>query len=358
MRTEWEIETYEDITYWHWGRENCFNLLNDNSILQPWELSEIPREIEQLVLNLSSWDIRNVEYIHKIVLYKYLNPNSSLLPALIFHWAWATWKGTFLTLLSTIFGEKNVLLNLWQEDLNSKYSSYTGKKILVAFEEIATSSWVKDIKISNKLKNFIMAPKIQVDEKYGKKYEIENTAMFIINSNSDKPIYLDSSEKWNRRYSVFKSNKPLDKKSAIKINKVVRDKNKVSSYIAWLKKTFPEVLDMKEFVAMENKDKEELINKCRDLSNEFWDYYLEKWYSRGRILVTTINSLFSDFVIEYGTDLTSFKKTFWSNSKYKKQRLQYPWTKSPRWLVEIPEEPTIEDVREIFHGTLESVEDL
>ena len=31
MRVDWTIQEYSDITYWHGGKENCFNLLKDNS---------------------------------------------------------------------------------------------------------------------------------------------------------------------------------------------------------------------------------------------------------------------------------------------------------------------------------------
>jgi hypothetical protein len=362
MRVDWTIQEYSDITYWHGGKENCFNLLKDNSILQAWTKAEIPKEIEKLILNLSSWNKTNAEYIHKLILFKWLNPNSILLPALVCHGAWATGKWTLATMLTTIFSEENVLLNLGQDDLNSTFSSFCWKKFIVAFEEISTwqNSIAKDMNVANKLKNFIMSPVIHVNEKYGKKYSIKNTAMFIINSNSETPVYLDSVWKSNRRYSIIKSDKPLDKKLAIDINRVVRNPKQISYYLAWLEKTFPKVKEMKEFVALENKDKEDLINRFRDYSNEFWEYYFENWYSTGRVLVTTINELFSEFSIECWIELASFKKRFWENSILKKVKLTYPPTQNSRWLVEIPEslplKITEQDITDIFDNTMDSVE--
>ena len=347
LRKRWLIKTYDSFCYLKWGKEGCLNLLEEDKILLPSKEAILDKDIQTLIENICWHKPENIEYLHKALLYKYLNINDHTVPAVIFYGMWGSGKGTYLSLLETIFWETNILSNLWQRDITGGFDTYTGKKIAVEFAEISTNNTNKDYGILNKLKNLIGADMITVNEKGIQPYQIENIAWFFISSNSNHPIQLDDKDKWNRRFSVIRSESQLTNGDAT--NKAIRDKEKVANYLAWLHKEYPDVLTYKKLDALDNQDKKDLEDRSQNESNNFWERFKDNnpdlhWKHK----LDVINIYITDYCNQNEIDEKEFKKYFWNTSRYNKKKIRI-WDKTCYGVI-IPKSEilTIEDAEEIF----------
>lgn len=324
LRREWNIQEFNDICYLKWWKEWCFNLLNNNDILKPSDNPILHKDIELLINNLCWYKSDNIEYLHKALLYKYLNINNHIVPAVVFYWAGWSWKWTYISLLSTIFWDNNVLQNLWQKELSSDFDTYTWAKIIVSFNEISTNNTASDMRLTNKLKNIICEDTLIVNVKNQKQYQINNIAWVFISSNSNKPIKLDSREKWNRRFTIIKSTKSLREKWW-DINKSVKDKNIVSDYIARLLVTYPEVKDFKVLTALNNNDKRELEELSRQEVDNFWDRVIsdkKEMIKNYKLTIHDIRILQDEYCIMVWLNEYEFWKYFWNNSRFIKKKIR------------------------------------
>jgi len=333
MRREGKIKTFDYITYWSSDIRWHLNLLDEREILKPSESPMLDGDIKYLIKNVC-WDSQeNIDYLHKAILYKYDNIDDFTIPAVVLYWKWWSWKWTLMSLLETIFWEDNVLLNLGQRELQSQFDTYKGQKLVVEFAEVSTSNTHWDLMILNRLKNIIWAARITINEKGVKPYQIENTWWFFVSSNSNTPLRLDDKDKWNRRFSVIKSNSVLN--DWRKINRAVKDKEKVSNYLAWLYLTYPEVTEYWRFEPLDNKDKRELEEVSQEDSNNFWEWVEErypdfKWKKR----ITEVYELVTLYCIENNLNEAEFLRYFWRNSKHKRVKIRF-WEKTYSW-VELP----------------------
>ena len=347
MRWMWIIPSYDKLCYKQGWIEGCYNLLDENSILEPSSKPELHPDIKLLIDNVCGNKEENIEYLHKAILYKFLNINDHTIPAIVLYGQGGSGKWTLISLLSTIFWEENVLGNLWQRDLTGWFDTYRGQKLIVEFAEISTHNTHTDIWVLNKLKNIIGAKKITVNEKGVRQYQTENIAWFFISSNSNKPLQLDDRDKGNRRFTIIKSECKLQNGKSINIS--VRDKETVANYLAWLLETYPDVSDYISLEALDNEDKKELEERSLHEANQFWewlewnfpDYHWKKKAS-------DIDAMIWMFCNDSWTDERDFKKYFWSNSKYPKKRIRLG--QELHYGVDIPERQwvTIEEVEEIF----------
>lgn len=314
------IQDYDWICYRAGWEQWSLNLLDESKILKPIK-GFLDLNIEELLMNIAWHDMDNFYYLNRAILYKYLNINDHTIPAIILFWKWGSWKGTLMTLLSTIFWEENVLANLWERELNSSFDTFKGQHLVVEFAEVSTNNTNTDKRVLNKLKNLIWAEYITVNEKNVKQYKANNIAWFFISSNSTKPILLDDNDMWNRRFSVIKSKTKL--KNAKKINEIVRDKKKVAEYLYWLHKAFFEVLDYEKLDALENQDKKDLEARSQEEANTFWDWVSDnhpdfKWKKK----LEDINVLIEMFCNECWLSQRDFSKYFWHNSKFPKKKIR------------------------------------
>ena len=348
LRMSEELKSYDDITYKFGWEKWCYNLLDENLILKPSKNSKLHPQIKELIENVCWHKDENIDYLHKIILYKYVNINSFDIPAIVLYGAWGSWKGTLISLLATIFWEKNVLKNLWQKDLTWNFDSYNWKKIIVDFSEIVTNNTSTDIKVLNKLKNLVWAEIITVNEKWVQQYQINNLAWFFISSNSNKPIHLDEKEKGNRRFTVIKSMKSL--KNWGEINKIIKDKKIVSDYLKWLHGNYKEVLEYEKMEALDNNDKRELEEMNRSEANNYWDWMMDNYpnYTWKRT-IREINDMLNEYCLENDLIYNDFNKFFWKNSKYPKKKIRISSDKTCYGVV-IPEYEKItkKDVEEVF----------
>ncbi len=321
MRQFWLIKSFNSLTYKKWGKNACYNLLDEDEILKPSETPTLHSLIWELISNVCWNKKENIDYLHKAILYKYSNINDFTIPAIVFYWKGWSGKGTLMSLLWTIFSESNVLANLWQRDLTGSFDTYTGKKIIVEFAEVTTNNTNNDKSILNKLKNIIWAEKLTINEKNVKQYQIENIAWFFISSNSNKPLQLDDKDKWNRRFTIIRSDSSL--KNWENINKIVRDKESVRNYLSWLYKNFSEVLEYKKLEALDNQDKKDLEERWQSEANQFWEW-LETDHPNytGKKKKTEIEDMINIFCIDNNIDEQGFLRFFWNNSKYPKKKIR------------------------------------
>lgn len=330
LRLNEVIKTFNSICYFSWWREWCFNLLNEIDILQPSNSPILDSNIKTLIDTVCGFKDENIEYLHKAILYKYLNLNDFTISSIVLYGAWWSWKGTLISLLSTILWNQNVLSNLWQQDLTSSFDTYKGQKLVVEFAEISTNNTNGDLRILNKLKNIIGAEKITVNEKWVQAYQIDNIAWFFILSNSNKPLQLDDRDKGNRRFTIIRSITKL--KNWKWINKAVKNKEVISNYLAWLLEKYPEVADYKKIDALDNEDKRELEERSQSEANQFWEWMEENfpncWTHLTKMEVESHIELYCD---EHEIGYTDFMKYFWHNSKYPKKKIRI-WTKTYYWV--------------------------
>jgi len=315
------LSEYDDICYLKGWKDGCYNLLEEMKILLPSDTPKLDTDIQHLIENLCGYKQENFEYLHKAILYKYHNVNDFTIPAVVFYGMWWRGKWTFIALLETIFWTSNVLANLWQQDLTSSFDTYKWQKLIVEFAEISTNNTSWDLRILNKLKNIICAEKITVNEKWVQAYQIDNIAWFFISSNSNKPLQLDDRDKGNRRFTIIQS---IDKlKDGKEVNKSIRNIEKVSNYLAWLYKEYPEVLEYTKLDALDNEDKRELEERSQSEANQFWEWIEENFPSIPKKLTKyEVESHISLYCDEQDLDYNSFMKYFWNNSKYPKKKIR------------------------------------
>ncbi|MFK7779775.1 MAG: DUF5906 domain-containing protein [Candidatus Gracilibacteria bacterium] len=321
MREYSIIETYDSLVYRKGGKEGSYNLLDENSILKPSSNPILHSDIKDLVDNVCGHKPENIEYLHKAILYKHNNLNDFTIPAVVFYGKGGSGKGTLMSLLGTIFGEDNTLANLGQKDLTGSFDTYRGQKLIVEFAEIATNNTHSDIGVLNKLKNIIGAEKIMVNEKGVRQYQTDNIAWFFISSNSNKPLQLDDKDKGNRRFTIIKSNSSLT--NGKDINNSIRDIERVKDYLAWLYKTYPEVLSYNNLEALDNEDKKDLEDRSLSDANQFWEWLNDNFPDyNGKKRKTDIDDMINMFCIENSYEEREFKKFFWHNSKYPKKKIR------------------------------------
>jgi hypothetical protein len=61
------------------------NLLDESKILLPSVEPELHPLIQQLIENVAGHKDENIEYLHKALLYKYLNINDHTIPSIVFY---------------------------------------------------------------------------------------------------------------------------------------------------------------------------------------------------------------------------------------------------------------------------------
>jgi len=342
------IKDYKNICYLEWGKSGCLNLLDMQHILLPSDNPILDEDIKKLIENVAGQKKENIDYLHKILFYKYLHINDFTIPAIVFYWVGGSWKWSYISLLWTIFWEDNIMWNLWQKDLTWNFDSYKGQRLVVEFAEVVTNNTNSDMKILNKLKNLIWAEKITVNEKGVQVYQIENIAWFFVSSNSNTPVLLDSKDKWNRRFTILRSISKLEDWKWV--NESIRNPEKVSNYLSWLEKNYSEVLEYTNIEALDNQDKRDLEDISQNWANDFWDWAEERhpefYWKKTK---SEVSELIDEFCIENDLGEKDFKKYFWKHSKYEWKKIRI-WDKTYYWTI-IPESKiaTVEFAEKLFN---------
>jgi len=267
------VPTYEWVCYYDWWKKWFYNLLDKSQMTHPSNNPKIHPLLEDLITNLCNNDRANILWLLEAIIYKYTHINDVLVPAVVFHWVWWTWKGLFMKLLSEIFWDNNTQTWLTQWNIEWQFSAYSWQKLIVEFKELSvdnTSKWKKNMQ---KLKTFIMEDTITIEKKWENVTSVENLAWFIMSSNESKPVQLDSVDSWNRRFTIIKTWNSVWLKKGWEIAEIIKDKKNVEDFLAWLLWKFPEVKDKKNILPLENEDKKDL----EFLSESVWNLFF-KWF--------------------------------------------------------------------------------
>ena len=336
LRQKKEIPTYEWICYLDWGKKWFYNLLDKSKIMKPSNTPDLNEHIEFLIENLCNNDEINMERLMKAILYKYTHLNDVIIPAVIFHGIGWTWKWLFVDLLEQIFWENNTLSWLRQENIESRFSIYTGQKLIVEFIELTVESFSKWKKNTNKLKSIVMEDKIQIEKKWQDPISTENIAWFIMSSNESKPIQLDSIDTGNRRFSVIKTGKFIPRDKWELIAQAIRKKENIENFLAYLFAMFPEVPNQKAILPLENQDKKDLEYLSESVWNLFFKWVEWKYPNINKISNHERESLLEIYREEIGeTDWNDERYRIqyfnsWLSVRYKPTALQIRW-KVVRW---------------------------
>lgn len=322
-RSDGTIQSYDGTCYLKGWKEHYYNLMDENCILSPSDNPEIDPHIKYLIESVAGYKENNIHYLHKLILYKYLNINNVNVPALIMYWVWGSGKSSLLTLMETIYWKSNVLKNVGQKELTSDFDFFKWDKIIIWLEEITSHNTNTDKRITNKLKNWIFSDTITLNIKGVQSFQVNNIAQFFIGSNSNIPIQFDDKDKWNRRFSVIKSQKPLENGQVV--NDVIRDTEKVSDYLAWLLKNYDEVKTYTYFDALDNQDKKDLEDAGQHEVNSFWEWLKMNYPDfKGKIRVIEIAWKIDEYCLQADIhDQYNFKKFFWKNSPYPRRNIWF-----------------------------------
>lgn len=332
------IPTYEDLCYWYWGKEWFYNTLKEEDIIVHWGKEEpvLHEGIEKLIHNICNGKKKNIDWVHKSILFKLTHLNDVLVPALILYWTWGSWKWAFLTLLSKIFWEDNTQVWLGQKELESSFDSYQWNKLIVEFKEVSSGNKHNDKKILDRIKSFIWESKISVRSLHKDSREIDNIARFHLSSNHSVPIQLDSKHSWNRRFTIIKTWWALDKDVANSFwNEAMKSKTIIKEYVARLYETYPEVPSMTTFHALDNAEKKNLEDSCEWAANLFFERLENKYPHVYKISNPQVRYLLDQYCVEIWEDSfdAKYKQSnfdLWLSHRYEKKTLKINW-KSTRW---------------------------
>lgn len=351
----WTIPSYEDLCYWYWGKEGFYNTLREDNIITHWGKEEpiLHPAIEKLIFNICNGKKKNIEWVHKSILYKITHINDVHIPALILYWSGWSWKGTFLNLLASIFWEENTQIWLWQKDLESWFDAYQWNKLIVEFKEVSSGNKHNDKKILDRIKSFVWEPKISVRSLHKDSREVDNIARFHLSSNHAVPIQLDSKHSGNRRFTIIKTWNKLNSELAKEVNQeVIPNKTLIKQYVSWLYDTYPEVIEMKSLPALENKEKEMLEDNCSSVADQFFERLEEKYPYVYKITNVEKNYLLDKYCTEmwensYDAKFKQSNFDLWLWHRYEKKALKidgkttrwYFINKTPFELKHLPESP-------------------
>ena len=253
-----------------------YNTFDKNSILKSSINPDIHPGILELYESITWEDTADMEYLMKATLFKYLNPTSCQIPAIILTWAQWTGKTSFVRLMATIFWTDNVQLNVGQKSIEGRFSATGNDKLVYEYAELYTGSRTRDIALANMLKNTVLQEEISSERKYVDTKFIKNSGWYIITSNNPMPVMLDSSDISNRRYSVFRWNTPLGSKAEL-VYKTIHDKEIVAEFLQYLMESYgEEVSKLDTFPAHENSAKTLLASNSTSEYVDFWNELREE----------------------------------------------------------------------------------
>lgn len=335
MRQASIIPTYKWICYKDWGKEWYYNLLNKKEVLNIWNNIDYDEKIKFLIENICWNKKKNIEWLERSILYKYTFLNDVLIPAVVFFWVWWSGKWLFLKLLSTIFWKKNVMIWLTQQNIDSNFSAYQWRKLVVEFKELFTRNTMVWKKNMNKLKTIIMEDEIMIEKKWQDPITIDNIAWFIMSSNENKPILLDSNDSWNRRFCIIETWKKIPLEEWKEIEKIVNNKEKVSNFLSYLQNKYKNNLKEWDIQPLDNEEKKILEYNCESQSNLFFKWFEAKYPHINKISNEQLRQLIDMYCIqnwENEFDEWFKKNNFnnWLSTRYKNNVFTFNWV-SYRW---------------------------
>jgi hypothetical protein len=154
---------------------------------------------ELLLKSLANGQQENIDHIEQLVYWKYTHPEEYKLPCLIIYGEGGAGKNTFVKdVLGTIFGPHQVLVADAEKALGQFNGLIQGKVVVMIDEAIAEKVNVE------RLKRTVGNRTVDINPKYGKQGEHDNTAMYLAGGNETTGPILLAGDATDRRWSIIK----------------------------------------------------------------------------------------------------------------------------------------------------------
>ena len=328
-----KIKEYKDLCYHYGWKEGYYNTMNEKGIMNnPWDAEAIIHpDIEYLISNICHKNQKNIDWLHKAILFKLTHINDVSLPALILYWPQWSWKWSLLNLLAVLFWEDNLQKWLGMQDLKWTHDSYQGEKLIVEYKEVSSWNTKEDKWIADKIKWIVTEQHISIRALYKNARTIENRAWFHFSSNHAIPLQMDSKESGNRRYTVIKTWPRLDRQKGYDINKVtLKNKLVIRQYVAWLYETYPDIPKSTHLRELDNEEKRVLVENCESAANRFFEWFERKYPTVWKLTNKEKNTCLNMYCHEVWEDLKDLKfkqKNFdiGLSHRYEKKYLSIRW---------------------------------
>ena len=173
-------------TFPGWGRESVQDEAEDEVLMFLWLLDRLcPNE------RMRNWVIQWMAHMIQ-------RPCEKVHSAVCFCGPQGTGKSLLTEILTAVLGEANVS-TISNKELGSDFTGWAANKLLVIAEEVSGLDPKHD---GARLKGFITLPRVSINEKFIKQYELPNLARYIFCSNDPVPVFLYPDD---RRYAVCKT---------------------------------------------------------------------------------------------------------------------------------------------------------
>lgn len=160
---------------------------------------------DTLIRSLGGGKEANIRHIEQLVLSKYLHPESTVIPTLVFNDPGSTGKGTFVTnVLGAVFGKYGIADNLSMEKVTGQFNAMLQGRAIWYINETSHGTYSH-----NKLKQIAGSPTFWIEPKGINSFEVPMTAMMIITGNGIDGSVLLEGNGTDRRWSIISGNKPL-----------------------------------------------------------------------------------------------------------------------------------------------------
>ena len=282
-------------------------------------------------------------------------------------------KGLFALVMQSLFGTKNVKINVSFKYLTTGHSTVIEGAQIIVLNELNLTNSKGDLKeLSNEFKSFITEPNLIINPKNKPLIEIPNLCNFFVFSNSDTPLYLGATD---RRAFVVNINRTKDEvKQKLEdegykkeILKMIKDPSALKHHllkdVKYDREMFfrdaPVTKDKEELIKANKSEFEKLMDKTfEDLSFPFGNqvskegvHYTYKGLMHTLTLYKNLkaSSLFKGtfFKIDNVEDYLKAKCIPWPNNKTTKQiitlsgairvYLTHNWTLKEKHLREMTE---------------------
>lgn len=161
---------------------------------------DFPR-IRRIIDTVTANDASGAEWLLDWMAQKVQNPDARNQTAVVLHGEQGTGKTTLVFLLAEMIGPRNAV-SISQSELESSFNSIFASKLLVIADEVVNRDNIKDT--ASSLKKYVTDPKVVVNTKSVKQYEIENRMSWWFTSNELTPVKVEGDG--DRRYTVFRCN--------------------------------------------------------------------------------------------------------------------------------------------------------
>jgi hypothetical protein len=179
------------------------NKLSTEGWLKPQE-GEYDQWFDILLYSLGGGKKENMEHLEHVIAWKYLHPEEFKIPCVIIFGEGGVGKNVLMdVVLGNIFGvHQKTSVDL--EDVSGSFNDLIVGKTAVFIDEA-----VVDNANMSKLKRIVSNPTISVNEKYGPKYEADNTPLYFAGGNDVLGAVKLAGDGSDRRWSIIRVEKTI-----------------------------------------------------------------------------------------------------------------------------------------------------